>query len=640
MPTVRYGQRKVDLAPLPGVRKTAAATPGSEGAGLAGAQAQAAAIKGRSAEQKAAAIAGFGGTVAGAGVDMFAKLQAQEREKADNVALLAAKNQLARWETDRIYDPEKGALTHKGKDAMGLPEQVDQDFVKVTGEIEKGLNSRQLAQFQKIKGDANVNIHATVQRHVFGEMQAYAKDELQARIETGTNLIVANAAGKDFRRVSADMQDMTDDFLKNAPSLGLGPAGTKEGVDRIRGAVHSQVIDRLLRDGSTTNGKPDAALYYEEAKGQITDAGTRDKIESALASASVATTGLHTSEALWQQFGPKGDNDPINLDAMETAAREKFKDDPKSLQSTIQMLRERKAGVDASRQDRKEETAGTLWGNVNKGASLQQIQRSPEYLRAPGALQLQVTQHIVKAAEDATDRSYQLGERASATVRRQENDKENAGWAMLWHYDDPAILSQMSDNQVLALTPDLGIEHVNRLMTKKRAIGKNDDTVRAATIDEDLFKSTAQGAGLNAYGTQTESDKAALGRLRNVAETAIDHEQQLSGKSLTRDRKQAIMRGIVDQKVMLDDWGTDTETIAATVVNPSDRAAAYVPIAKIPGNVVSDYLNYARGLSPAMQRMSDTELRSRFSGRIQRAYGLRVIGATRAEIEAAMQGSE
>jgi hypothetical protein len=259
-----YGGRKVATEALPGVRKTAAETPGSTGVGLAEAETGAALKKGQAAGQRAEALAGLGGTVAKVGSHLL-EIQAQERERADDVALREAKNYLKRWEIDRLYNPEKGALTQKGKAALPLPEQIDTEFTELTGEIEKGLNPRQLAKWQAIKGDAGVNIHAEIQRHVFGQMQAFETDELEAGIKNSVNLATLNA--NDLRRASVELSDVLEDLTKSAPRLGIGPEALADKVKAIQSATHVSIIDRLLSEGKTAQ----AQTYFTDAKaaGQI-----------------------------------------------------------------------------------------------------------------------------------------------------------------------------------------------------------------------------------------------------------------------------------------------------------------------------------------------------------------------------------
>jgi hypothetical protein len=623
MPTVPRAQRQIRTDPLPGVRRTAAETSTSTGAGLDQARAQ-----------KLGTIAQVAGGIAQIGVEQFAHIQQQERNRADDVALMAAKNQIARWETDRLYTEKTGALAQLGKAALGLPEQLDAEFTALTGSIETGLNERQRAAFQGIKGQAGVGIHATIQRHVFEQMQKYESDELAARRETGLSLIVANA--NDPRRVGVELADLVGDLKKSAPRLGLGPDAQQAEVEKLTTSAHVGVIERLL----ATDQDKKARIYFEEAKDKISG-GALARIEKALDTATTAGDGLRASEALWTQLGPKDADDPINLDAMETAARQQFANDPKTLDATIQRLRERKSGVDAGRADRKEAVAGNLWKAVAAGATLADVQRMPEYLNAPGALQVSVSEHIVEAAEQRANRAYTLGQRGEAAIAREENEKERKGWALLWTLDTPATLAKMSDNQILAMTPGLGIEHVNRLLTKKRALIKSDDTVRAATIDDDLFKTTAESAGLKAYAPPNDAAKSALGQLRNAVETAIDLEQQRSGKALTRDTKQAIMRSLVDQKVMLDVWGPDPSKVAAMVVDPADRKRAYVPIESIQPAVIAAYLNVIRSDNPqATTGKDDDKLRAQYASRLQRAYAVRLLGGTTADITAALKGQD
>jgi hypothetical protein len=100
------------------------------------------------------------------------------------------------------------------------------------------------------------------------------------------------------------------------------------------------------------------------------------------------------------------------------------------------------------------------------------------------------------------------------------------------------------------------------------------------------------------------------------------------------------MRGIVDQQVMLNVWGSDPTKIAAVVVNPADRAKAYVPAAKIPPQAFGGYANYLRSISRSAQGMTDQAIAATFGDRIQRAYARRLLGGTRGEIEGILHGAE
>lgn len=622
MPIVRKAQRIVALNPIAGTKLTASETPDSLGANVAQAK------------------AGAWGTAANATAnlgDQFARLSnesaARSRSKANQVAELEWTNALDQWELEHIHDPEKGALTVRGKNALGLPESVDDAFRDVTGTIEKGLaNDEQRLAFQKAKQQRGGNIALTVRRHVAGELKTFDAQELEAGLTNAVSLAAANALNP-TRRVE-QIQHGEDEIIKAANRNGIGPEVYERQVEAFHTAAHTGVINNLIASGHEV----EANAYYTANKAQI-DGAKQDELEARITTATTAKQGRTASDQIWAALGPKSDAQPIDLEKMEDKAREMFPDDEKALEATRLQLRSRKAAADASRTDRKESTAGALWGAVAKGASLRQVQAMPEYLNADGKTQAQISEHIVDEQEQAANRAYTRGQRAEAAIGREENKKERAGWAEMWRLENPAVLSTMNDNQILALTPTLGLEHVNRLMTKRRALTATAATVHAATIDDDLFKTTAQDAGLNAYGTLNDDEKADLGRLRNVVESQIDRAQS-GGKMLNRTEKQAIMRGIVDQQVMLNVWGTDPSKIAATVVNPADREKAYVPAAKIPPQAFGQYANYIRSVSTAAQGMTDAQVAATFGDRIQRAYARRLLGGTRGEIERIITGAE
>lgn len=268
MPQVpRYGPQKVQRAPIPGVRKTAAETSTSTGAGLEIARAN-----------KDLAIAGLGQTVAGIATGLYAKQQQEERDKADETALLAAETQLGKWEHERLYNPDTGAMAVKGKDAMPLPGVVGAEFDTVSSDIASTLtNARQKTAFARVQANHAINLNGTLERHVFDERQKYDLGELQGFVETKTSTAIANA--NDPRAVGQALQDITDKLSVQGPRLGMGPEAVQQRVKEAQSALHVGVVDRLLADGSDRK----ARAYFQEAKaaGQISGESIT-KLEKAL----------------------------------------------------------------------------------------------------------------------------------------------------------------------------------------------------------------------------------------------------------------------------------------------------------------------------------------------------------------------
>lgn len=270
MPRVPTLTRQVDPAALPGARLTAAETALSSGAGVAEAEAGLALTRGRNAQVTGNAVAQFGNTIARAGNALGAIAQA-EQQRADEVALMDADNKLSAWERKRLYDPNGGALSAKGRDSFGLPESVGSEFEKAAGEIEQGLGTeRQRQAFQRVKSNRSAQIDLTLRRHVLGEMQQYEAGELKAFIDNSLSDMAANAT--DPRRAGFELAKAVDAVQRSGPRLGLGPEQVEAQVDAIRTKGHVGVIESLI-----SQGQPGAArAYFEEAKEQINgDAVTR-----------------------------------------------------------------------------------------------------------------------------------------------------------------------------------------------------------------------------------------------------------------------------------------------------------------------------------------------------------------------------
>lgn len=615
MPVVRRYQRQTSIASLPGVRTQAAETALSEGAGVAQAKGEA-----------SLAAAGFAGRIAQFGAGAFARIQDEARKKADETVLLASSNAFHAAKVREVYDAKTGALNVEGKDAPGAADRARVNLAKAWAEIEQGYHTdEQRAAGARMKTQETQEIDLQLARHESSEQDKLYEGEVKARLDNIGQEVVANAHFPDTaRRKRTEALSLLDQY---GARHGWGADETQAAKFAWVSQQHVDTINKLLGAGEDVN----AQTYFdrEAGKGAEIDKSQIDQVTSNLTASSTAAEGLRAADAIWLQHGPPAANDtaPISLDVMETAARERFKDDPKTLAATIGYLRERKAGVDAGRQDRLDGVVGTLYLAASNRVSLEYIQRMPEYLAAPPKVKAQVTEHVVALAQQAANQAYYDSARRDADEGRADRALNKAQDAAYWTYTDPAKLAAMSENQILALMPTLGREHVDNLMRQYRTIGKSEDTLRSAVIDDELFKSLAERADLHPFATgsaSTEASRSALGSLKNQVEAAIDQEQRGTGKALTRERKAAIMQGLIDQKVMLDDYGFDTRAVAA-MVNATDARTAYVPIAEIPPQNLREAINYLRSTHADLQRLTDAQIQAQHARVIERAYAAKVL---------------
>lgn len=624
MPTVRRAARQVSTMALPGARLTAAETPESRGAGLQVAKAG-----------TADALARLGGTVGELGYREYAKQRAESIDRANKVARLGWQNKLAEWNQTRIFDPQTGALQQQGENAFGLPEKLDADFSKYVAEIKQKLGTPE----QKLAFDADrQNFEQTwkinVERHVGEQISRHEANEFQGVLKNSLN--EATVVAHDPRLVRNALQRGLDAIQTHGPTLGMGREAQANAKATFTSSLHVAVIQNLLTNGEDRR----AQVYFEETKGAIVGDALTD-IEGKLDVASTEAAGTRGADAIWKTQGPKGDEAPVNLDVMSDQARSQFENDPKTLKVVLQSLRERATEHNAAQQERRASNESAVWLRYNQGAKLDDLRTMPEYLALPGATQATIRQHVV-------DRAYELGQRARGLTRQDLEDQrvsdaatERKTWASYWQYSDPVVLSKMSDAQVLNLTPEIGVEHVNRLMQQRRTLVKSEEAVRTATIDDQLFKSIAAGAGLRPFKPQqTEAEQATLGELKNRVETEIANKQEHVGRALSRSEKEEVMHSIVDQKVMLDWTFGDTSAPAATVVNPKDQAVAYVPWSQIKPVNQAEWIRVVRSNFPSAQRQSDAEILTRYQARIQRAHAAVVLGLGDAEALRRLQGGD
>jgi len=275
MPIVpRYGERQVGLAALPGARKTAGETEASTGVGVE-----------RAKQQTGLAIAEFGGQIARIGAENVARIVHEERQRADEVFGLNLENQLDAWENPRLYDPQTGALAQKGEAANVLPEQVNGEFKKLTGDLAgTASNDRQRAIAAKLFANRAARLDITLRRHVFTEMQTYEADEVKAYVANRTNAAVANAM--DPARVGEELTKAIEKVRTHGPRAGLSPEAVEAQVRAVKTETHVGVIYNLL-----AQQQPKAATVYFEAATDQIDGDKLDDVRTAL------TEGTETVEA-------------------------------------------------------------------------------------------------------------------------------------------------------------------------------------------------------------------------------------------------------------------------------------------------------------------------------------------------------
>lgn len=249
------------------------------------------------------------------------------------------------------------------------------------------------------------------------------------------------------------------------------------------------------------------------------------------------------SSAIWEELGPKRDEDPSNEDLMVRGLEAKFAGEPEKAKLAIADLKMKAYAHDKGVKERKDANLSAVWKASLAGQSLPSIIAMPEYSALDGAAQVQVKEHL-------QDRSWTMKGRVEGDPSRKAAQHD-----LYWRYSQPSVLAGMSESNITALYPSLGVELTDKLMATRRDLD-NPAKAAEAKIDQDDLNHWAEEYGIDPW---KKANHGVLGGIKYRVETAIAAEQRArGGKMLSREEKAKILkRGLVEVDVRVNQtfWG-------------------------------------------------------------------------------------
>jgi len=507
-----YGGRKVATAPLPGARLTAAETALSEGAGVEQARAQ-----------KFETLAGVAGQLGQMATSTYTALVQQEHDRADNVALLAAGNALATWEHQRLYDPETGALQVKGKDAMPLPEAIAADYGRQADAIAAGLTTpRQKQAFAQLRAQRGEALDLTIRRHVFGEMQTYQGQEVNAAVENAMSAAIANAL--DPRRVGVELGRAVAAITTNGPALGLGPEQIAQKVAAVTSTVHVGVIDRLLANDQAGAAK----VYFQETKGQI-DGKALAKVEAALEEGGLRKRAQQTADEIAKDGG--------TLTEQRDRAKALITDDPKLREQVLNLIEHEAAVTDRADREWHETLVTRAYNVVDKTHDVRSIAPA-EWMSLTGGERNSLMDY---AAQRARGLPVQNDDPTYYGLMRQAGDDPEA-FAQYNLLKDRYRLGDPEFKQLVAL--QLQIRNGDRAAADRDLSNfrQNSDVIDDALALYGVDPKVARNKPLSPEGK-------ALAQLYRILDQQVAVLEGKSGKKPTNVDVQQLVDGLLSQSV-------------------------------------------------------------------------------------------
>lgn len=196
--------------------------------------------------------------------DQLFSMAKEAKGRADAVAVMEAQRKLDQWENDNIYNPNTGALSRRGKDAIGLPDKYDQNWEEGASEVWDSLaNDDQRYAFQKMADDRRQTVRRTLMQHERAQLDAYAKEQTSAAIESSLNRAIQYSDHPEI--VDSSISQAQGVIRMNGKMNGLPP----EMIKNQELEVESKARFGVLNSMADTN--PNMAVkYYERFKDKFT----------------------------------------------------------------------------------------------------------------------------------------------------------------------------------------------------------------------------------------------------------------------------------------------------------------------------------------------------------------------------------
>lgn len=211
--------------------------------------------------------ANVGGAISqgvGQALGAFQKLAQDERDKADNAAVIEADTALDTYETETLFNPEKGAFTRKGKDAFDLPNQVLPGFDTETQRIEQGLGSDRAKQvFRQRVGQRRGFINRQLNQYEAREREGFYDSQDDASIKSSQ--AIAGNFFNNRERIDAELAKQDAVIGGMAQRKGLSEEQIAEAKRATRSNTQTDVVSRFLARGEYKAGQ----AYFDEVREQI-----------------------------------------------------------------------------------------------------------------------------------------------------------------------------------------------------------------------------------------------------------------------------------------------------------------------------------------------------------------------------------
>lgn len=443
------------------------------------------------------------------------------------------------------YDKEKLFLAQQTVESANNPKAVSEKNavglmqVQVPTAMQPGYNLPNIFDFAISKGkDVTIRDEISAAELLKDEKigQQYGRMYMDAMLKEFDGNVVYALAAYNWG------PGATNDWIAKGADLNALPKETRDYIPKVLNAAGITGADA---------GQPKDSVFAMLPLGeQLKLLNQAKENESAQFSESIAG-------ATWNQFGPKTDTDPIELDVLNAhvdVAMASRTVEERRVAKTL--LKEYAAAHNASANQRIAERDSAIWQKVMGGEAMATIQSTPEWKSLDGRTQAKLIGEI---------NSFRTQPTTPAQTARYYDLTSN-----------PQKLAGMSEQEVMVAAGSLGRDLGNQLI-KERAKLRTPEDIGKAQIDDDLFKRFATEAGLKPYTAKTEEEKQKVGELKYAFEREVQAQQNVLKRPLNRNEIEDAMFSVLNNKVFIEEFGKDPQVPLALVAR-DDYDDTYVRV--------------------------------------------------------------
>jgi|GEM_PF-2584752 len=526
MPRVpTYDQPAVTPDLVPGVRQSSVASPA-----LFGLQDR---VLEQQAQQRLAGAQAL--TRAGGGVLDFA-LKMQERDDLETIFTqeAALKDSWLQFETE--------ARKRQGANAKGITQDADDWFQQQHRDLTKGFtNANQQLAFERIFQRTRQSALSSMSGYEFREGEKSFLDSAQASID-GSIRMAANAAIDPKNDPRPVLSQSRGEILQRIDAVAASQGWTPEIVESKKAAMldklHTSAIQSMV---DTSPGR--ARAYYQDVKDEVSPEH-RAQIQKWF-----ETTDLR---GMVQGYTDKVLASGVSEADAIRQAREKYSG--RQEEAVVAGIKVRFSELRQANEAGQKEAADQAWDSYARSGDLSTVPASVlDNMDGRARLSLEDYAHKKALGEPVkTDKGTYLDLRQMAA-------------------SDPDAFQRLDLRQYMNRLSDSDFQEFARLQSSP-------EKIRTASIDTEDFNHIAREVGLDPDATGKDPKaKAQLGELRYSIEQKIDAAQTEKKRQLSRSEKLDIMRGELDNKVMVDEWGRDPAK-PLIMLTPDQTKDAYVVV--------------------------------------------------------------